>query len=117
MVVKSSNVDERALECTVETNGDILKLKDGEIEEFHFISPEADSERMRMVGALGEMLYEQIEKTFGLRKMLLVSQSEDFKLVMFPSEEGFTIWKTNLSLSRIISAVGPDQKIPQEKKK
>jgi hypothetical protein len=115
MVVKTSNLDERALEGALETNGDLLRLKNGEIEEFHIISPDADSEGMRMVGALGEMLYEQIKKTFGLRKLLVVSQSEDFKLVMFPGEEGFTIWKTNLDLSRIMSAVGPNQEISHGK--
>jgi hypothetical protein len=111
MVAKISNLDERALECTMETSGDLLRLKNGEVEGFHLISPEADTERMRIVGALGEMLYEQIKKTFGLRKILLVSQGEDFKLVMFPSEEGFTIWKTNLDLPKIISAVGPSQEL------
>jgi hypothetical protein len=109
MVVKTSNLDERALECEAETNGDLLRLKKGEIEEFRLISPEADSEGMRAVGALGEMLYEQIKKTYGTSRLLLVSQSRDFKLVMFPSKGGFVVWKTNLSLPRIMSAVDLDE--------
>jgi hypothetical protein len=116
MVERTSDSMEQALECVAETNGDLLRLKKGEIEGSHVISSDTDPEGMRLVGALGEMLYEQIKSTFGLRKMLLVSDGEDFKLVMFPSEEGFIVWKTNLDLARIVSAVGPNQNNPKGNK-
>lgn len=102
----------KAASLAIGANGDVIRLRNGKREDFHIISPEADSEELRMVGALGEMLCEQIKKTFGLRTLLLVSQSGDSKLVMFPCEEGFTIWKTSLDFPRIISAMGADKENP-----
>ena len=104
MVIVMSKFGAKVRDLIIETNGDIVKLRTGKREDFHVISPETDSERMRMVGALGEILYEQIKKTFGANSLFLVAQHKDFKLVMFPSEEGFTVWKTNLDLARILSA-------------
>jgi len=110
MGVKTSNLFRRALDLTIETNGEVIMLRNGKTDDFHVISPDADSERMRMAGALGEMLYEQVKKAFGVNSLFIVAQNEDFKLVMFPRRDAFIVWKTNLDFSRIISAVGSEKR-------
>lgn len=90
---------------SIETEGDALTLRGGKIEEFHFVSPETDPHDMRVVGALGEMLFEEVKKTFGTASMFVVAQKEDFKLIMFPKKNGFVVWKTNLSLEEALEAL------------
>jgi hypothetical protein len=110
MVMKVSKPVAHLIDLAFEPDGDAIMFKNGETEDFHLISPEADSERMRMVGALGEMLHEQIKKTFGVNSLFIVAQNEDFKLVMFPKKDGFVVWKTNLDMLRIMAAVGTNKK-------
>ncbi|WXG44541.1 MAG: hypothetical protein WED04_11000 [Promethearchaeati archaeon SRVP18_Atabeyarchaeia-1] len=94
----------------LDDNGDVVTLENGQIKDFHLISPEADPERMRVVGALAEMLCEQIKKTFGVDRLLVAAQNRDFKLIMFPSKDGFLVWKTNLDLQRVMAAIDSNRK-------
>jgi hypothetical protein len=105
MVANTSKPAAQVPDLIVESGGDILTLRNGKPVDFHLISPHADVERMRIVGAMGEMLYEQVNKTFGANCLLVVAQNEDFKLVMFPRGDGFAIWKTDLDLQEIMSAL------------
>jgi hypothetical protein len=89
----------------IETVGDTLTLRGDEIEEFHLISPATDPDGMRVVGALGEMLFEQAKKTFGTKSMFVVAQNKDFNLIMFPRKNGFVVWKTNLSIEEALESL------------
>jgi hypothetical protein len=86
----------------VEGDGSAMTVKEGTMSDYHFISPEADPEAFRMVGALGEMLFAQAKKTFGVDSLLVIAQNSDFKIVMFPRDGGFAVWKTNLGIDEII---------------
>jgi hypothetical protein len=110
MVMKVSKPVAHLMGLEAELDGDAIILRNGETGDFHLISPEADSERMRMVGALGEMLHEQVKKTFGVKSLFIVAQNEEFKLIMFPKKDGFVIWKTNLDTPKITAAVGTNKK-------
>jgi hypothetical protein len=90
---------------SIEVEGDSITLKLGEMEGLHLISPDADPDGMRVVGALGEMLFEQAKKTFGTKSMFVVAQSEDFNLIMFPKRNGFVVWKTNLSIKEALESL------------
>jgi len=83
-------------------NGDVTIIKEGKMSDSHFISPEADPERFRIVGALGEMLFEQAKKSFRINSLIVIAQNDDFKIVMFPKNGGFTVWKTNLEIDEIV---------------
>jgi hypothetical protein len=94
---------------SIENEGDTLTLRGDEIEEFHLISPETDPDGMRVVGALGEMLFEQAKKTFRTKSMFVVAQNEDFNLIMFPKKDGFAVWKTNRSIEEALEALRFDK--------
>jgi hypothetical protein len=89
----------------IENNGDVVVLKNGNIDDFHIISPDGDPEEMRMAGALSEMLFEQTKNAFGASTMLVVAETPECKLVMFPRNGGFAVWKTTLSVEEILKAV------------
>jgi hypothetical protein len=94
---------------SIETEGDVLIVKRGEIEEFHLISPESDPDGMRVVGALGEMLSEQAKETFKAESMFVVVRNEDFNLIMFPKKNGFVVWRTNLSIEEALEKLRSDR--------
>jgi hypothetical protein len=110
VVANTSKPVPKMRDLMVESCGDMLTLRDGKPVDFHLISPDADTERMRVVGAIGEMLYEQVKKTFRADCLLVVAQNEDFKLVMFPRGDGFAIWKTDLDLQEIMSTLSSNSK-------
>jgi hypothetical protein len=90
---------------SITSNGDTVTIKSGEIEDFHLISPEADPDGMRVVGALGEMLFEQLKMTFKSSSMLVVADNDDYRLIMFPKKDGFVIWKTTLSVREALESL------------
>jgi len=87
------------------TNGEIVLIKEGNIEDFYAISPEMDSENLRMVGALGEMLFEQAKKSFRADSLLVVLRNEDYRIAMFPRGGGIAVWKTSLEEDEILQAL------------
>ena len=105
MVANTSKLSSQTGNSSIVTEGEMLTVKGGEIEEFHLISPETDPDGMRVVGALGEILFEQAKKTFGTKSMFVVAQNGDFNLIMFPKKNGFVVWKTNLSLEEALEAL------------
>jgi hypothetical protein len=106
MVENTSKPETQLKNQMVDNNGDFITIRNGETEDFHTVSPETDSEGMRIVGALGEMLSEQTKKTFGTQSMFVVAQNEDFRLIMFPNKKGFVVWKTDLTLEEALQAIG-----------
>jgi hypothetical protein len=93
---------------SIATNGDTITLKAGEIEDFHFLSPNTDPDGMRVVGALGEILYEQLKATFKTGSMFVVAENEDYRLIMFPEKNGFAVWKTSLSVKEALETLRSD---------
>lgn len=87
------------------SNGDTVTVKSGEIEDFHLISPDADSDGMRAVGALGEMLFEELKTTFKTGSMFVVAENQDYRLIMFPEKNGFVVWKTSLSVKEALDSL------------
>jgi hypothetical protein len=102
MVIKTYKPSSQTKISSIETEGEAAIVKNGEIEEFHFISPDTDPDDMRELGALGEMIFEQSKKTFRAESMVIVAQNKDFNLLMFPNKKGFVIWKTNLSIEQAL---------------
>jgi hypothetical protein len=80
-------------------------IRNGNIEDFHAISPETDAENLRMVGALGEMLFEQARRSFRVSSLTVIAQNEDFRIVMFPRDDSIVVWKTNLEVREILSSL------------
>jgi hypothetical protein len=102
MVVEASKPPSKVGATFVEDNGDVMTVKDGKTSDSHFISPETDPERFRIVGALGEMLFEEAKKSFRVDSLLVIAQNDDFKIVMFPRNGGFALWKTNIEIDEIL---------------
>jgi hypothetical protein len=90
---------------SITSNGDAITIKSGEIEDFHFISPDADPDGMRVVGALGEMLFEQLKMTFKTGSMFVVAENENYRLIMFQEKNGFVVWKTTLSVKEALESL------------
>jgi hypothetical protein len=105
MVANTSRSSSQTGNSSIVTEGDVLTVKGGDIEDFHLISPETDPDGMRVVGALGEMLFEQAKKTFGTKSMFVVAQNGDFNLIMFPKKDGFVVWKTNCSIEEALEVL------------
>jgi hypothetical protein len=89
----------------VENNGEVATVKTGRISDSHFISPETDPERLRMLGALGEMLFEEAKKAFNVDSLLVVAQNADFRIAMFPKDGGIAVWKTNLEVHELLDVL------------
>jgi len=89
----------------VENNGDVVLVKDGDIDDFHIISPDGDVERMRQVGALSEMLFERAKAAFGACMALVVVETHPCRVVVFPREGGVAVWKTAVGTEEILQAV------------
>jgi hypothetical protein len=89
----------------IENNGAVMTVKDGNVRDSHFISPETDPERLRIVGAVGEMLFEEAKKSFGIESLLVIAQNDDFRIAMFPENGGFAVWKTNLEIDEIVHEI------------
>ena len=102
MVANFTKPSSQAGTSSISSNGDTVTIRSGEIEEFHFISPDADPDGMRVVGALGEMLFEQLKTTFKTRSMFVAAENEDYRLIMFPEKNGFVVWKTTLSVKEAL---------------
>jgi hypothetical protein len=102
MVVTALKQPQKIGVALVGEEGSAVTVKEGTMSDYHFISPEADPETFRMVGALGEMLFAQARKSFGVDSLLVIAQNADFKIVMFPRNDGFVVWKTNLTTDEII---------------
>jgi len=102
MVVETSKPPSKVGATFVEDTGDVMTVKDGKTSDSHFISPETDPERFRIIGALGEMLFEEAKKSFRINSLIVIAQNDDFKIVMFPKNGGFTVWKTNLEIDEIV---------------
>jgi hypothetical protein len=94
---------------SLDAEGEQLTLDGDEIEEFHYISPETDPDGMRVVGALGEMLFEQAKDTFKAESMFVAIHNEDFNLIMFPKGNRFIVWKTKLSIEEALEKLRSDR--------
>jgi hypothetical protein len=105
MVANFSKLSSQVGTSSIATNGDTVTVKGGEIEDFHFISPDTDPDGMRVIGALGEMLFEQLKTTFKTGSMFVVAENEDYRLIMFPEKDGFVVWKTNLSVKEALDSL------------
>ncbi len=90
---------------SIESEGDAITLRDGQIEGFHFVSPGTDPDGMRLIGALGEIMFEEAKKIFRTKSMFVVAQNEDFNLIMFPNKDGFVVWKTNLTIEEALESL------------
>jgi hypothetical protein len=100
----------------VENNGDVVLVRNGDIDDFHIISPDGDVEVMRQVGALSEMLFERAKNAFGARMVLVVVESYPSRLVVFPREGRVAVWKTTVGTGEILQAVHPrDRAVRREK--
>jgi hypothetical protein len=86
-------------------DGEAVVVRNGNIEDFHTISPETDAENLRMVGALGEMLFEKAKRSFRVNSLFVIAQNEDFRIVMFPRDGSIVVWKTNLEVQEILSSL------------
>jgi hypothetical protein len=105
MVANFTKLSSQTGTSSITSDGDTVTVKSGEIEDFHFISPDTDPDGMRVVGAVGEMLFEHLKMTFKARSMFVVAESEDYRLIMFPEKHGFTVWKTTLSTKEALDAL------------
>jgi len=110
MVANSNRSSLQAGTSSIASDGDTLTLKSGEIEDFHLISPDADPDGMRVVGAMGEMLFEQLKMTFKTGSMFVVAENEDYRLIMFPDKNGFVVWKTTLSVKDALNTLRSGRK-------
>lgn len=100
----------------VENNGDVVLVRNGDIDDFHIISPDGDVKRMREVGALSEMLFERAKNAFGARMVLVVVETHPFRLVMFPKGGGVAVWKTTVRTEELLRAVhAGDQAIGRDR--
>nr|MDO8098695.1 hypothetical protein [Candidatus Njordarchaeota archaeon] len=102
MVVVTSKRPTKIGATFLQDNGDVMIFQDGKTSDSHFISPETSPEKFRIVGALGEMLFEQAKKSFGVDSLIVIAQNDDFKIVMFPKNSGFAVWKTNIEIEQIV---------------
>jgi hypothetical protein len=100
---KSVELDKSAQ--VVENNGDVVLVRNGDIDDFHIISPDGDVERMRQVGALSEMLFERAKIAFGACMALVVVETHPCRVVVFPREGGVAVWKTAIGTAEILQAV------------
>nr|MDO8135508.1 hypothetical protein [Candidatus Njordarchaeum guaymaensis] len=102
MVVRTLKPPSKLGATFVEDNGDVMTVKGGKTSDSHFISPETDAERFRIVGALGEMLLEEARRSFRVDSLFVIAKNKDFRIVMFPRNGGFAVWKTNLQIDEIL---------------
>jgi hypothetical protein len=109
MVMETYKPSSQTKISSIETEGESVVVKDGQIEDLHFISPDTDPDGMRELGALGEMIFEQAKKTFRAESMVVVAQNKDFNLLMFPNKNGFVIWKTSLSIEEAMDSIRPSK--------
>jgi hypothetical protein len=90
---------------SIEIGGEVVSVEGGRLSDSHFISPEADPEGFRMIGALTEMLLGELKKTFAVDSLLVIAQNEDFKIIMFPRGDGIAVWKTNSEVPKILRSL------------
>jgi hypothetical protein len=89
----------------VENNGDVVLVRNGDVDDFHIISPDGDVEVMRQVGALSEMLFERVKNAFGEHMVLIVVEDYPCRLVVFPRGGQVAVWKTTIGTGEILRAV------------